>query len=260
MKTVLRPKQNELAMMRRKSTRATASKTVRTKKPAITPRANKERPIGGQKWFGVYPATVLDNKDPDGLGRVKITLPGSRTGLWARIATLMAGKNRGSWFIPDVNDEVLIGFEGGDPRQPYVLGGLWNTSDQPPETMDGGGNNFKKVLRSRNGVKITLNDQDGQESFKVETPGGQQITLRDGPGAVIIEDSNGNSIKFESGSISISSAGKVTVNAASQVTVSAGMVQVDAGMTKFSGVVQCDTLISNSVVSSSYSPGAGNVL
>ncbi len=80
------------------------------------------------------------------------------------IATLFAGNNRGSWFIPDVDDEVLVSFEGGDVRRPFVLGGLWNGRDAPPESMDGGGRNFKKVLRSRNGVKVTLDDQDGQEN------------------------------------------------------------------------------------------------
>ena len=251
--------------MKRKSKQLPTSneriKTARIQKSASPARAIKDRPISRLKkeWFGVYPASVTDIKDPDGLGRVQITLSGNRNALWARIATLMAGRNRGSWFIPDTGDEVLVSFEAGDPGRPYVLGGLWNGSDQPPETMDGSGNNFKKILRSRNGVKITLDDQDGQESFKVETPGGRQITLKDGPGTVIIEDSNGNSIKFGTSGISITAAAKVTVNA-SQVNVSAGMVQVDAGMSKFSGVVQCDTLISNSVVSASYSPGAGNVL
>ena len=66
-----------------------------------------------------------------------------------------------SWFVPDKDDEVLIVFEGGDPRRPYVIGGLWNGSDSPPESMDGSGKNAKKVLRSRNGVKITLDgDRD----------------------------------------------------------------------------------------------------
>jgi hypothetical protein len=124
--------------------------------------------------------------------------------------------------------------------------------------MDGAGNNYKKVLRSRNGVKVTLDDTDGQEKFICETPGGQKITLKDGPGVVEIVDSNGNSIKMESSGITINASAKVTINA-SQVAVSAGMVTVDAGMSKFSGVVQCDTLISNSVVSASYTPGAGNI-
>ena len=105
----------------------------------------------GGRWYGVYPALVSDLKDPDGQGRVLVTLPwspdmgNSRYEAWARLATLMAGNNRGSWFIPDVNDEVLIVFEGGDPRRPYVIGGLWNGSDKPPESMDGAGNNNLKV-------------------------------------------------------------------------------------------------------------------
>jgi uncharacterized protein involved in type VI secretion and phage assembly len=216
----------------------------------------------GGRWYGVFPALVSDNQDPDGMGRVKIKLPwspdtaGGAYETWARVATLMGGNNRGSWFVPDVNDEVLVSFEAGDPRRPFVLGGLWNGTDSPPESIDS--NNTKKVIRSRNGVKITLDDTDGQEKFIVETPGGQKITLKDGPGSVEIVDSNGNSIKLEASGITINASAKVTVNA-SQVAVSAGMVTVDAGVSKFSGVVQCDTLISNSVISASYTPGAGNI-
>lgn len=218
----------------------------------------------GGRWYGVFPATVTDVKDPDGLGRVKVALPWSpdtgsdRYEAWARLATLMAGNNRGSWFVPDVSDEVLVSFEAGDVRRPFVLGGLWNGQDAPPESMDGSGQNYKKVLRSRNGVKVTLDDQDGQESFICETPGGQKITLKDGPGSVEIVDSNGNSAKFEAAGVTVTASAKVTVNAGT-VAVSAGMVTVDAGMSKFSGVVQCDTLISNSVISASYTPGAGNI-
>jgi uncharacterized protein involved in type VI secretion and phage assembly len=170
----------------------------------------------------------------------------------------MGGNNRGSWFIPDVNDEVLVVFEGGDARRPYVVGGLWNGSDAPPDSMDGAGNNYRKVVRSRNGVKITLDDQDGQEKLILETPGGQKITMKDGPGSVVIEDSNGNSVKLESSGVTITASAKVTVNA-SLVEVSAGMVKVDAGMSKFSGVVQADTVICNSIISASYTPGAGNI-
>src|SRR6476620_5325213 len=104
--------------------------------------------------------------------------------------------------------------------------------------MDGAGNNYKKVLRSRNGVKITLDDHDGQEQMILETPGGQKLTLKDGPGSVEIVDSNGNSIKHEPSGITINASTKVTVNA-SQIAISAGMVTVDAGMSKFSGVVKC---------------------
>ena len=159
--------------------------------------------------------------------------------------------------IPDVGDEVLVTFVNGDPRYPIVIGGLWNGSDTAPESISGG-RNMRKIIRSKNGVKLTLEDEDGQEQCIVETPGGQRITLKDGPGQVTIEDSNGNSIKLEAAGVTITAAAKVTVNAA-QVAVSAGMVQVDAGVSKFSGVVQCDTLIATTIVATTYTPGAGNV-
>ena len=163
----------------------------------------------------------------------------------------------GSWFIPDVGDEVLVAFEHGDPRRPYVLGGLWNGQDPPPaDAIDR--QNTKKVIRSRNGVKITLDDSDGQETLRLETPGGQKVTLKDGPGTVTIEDSNGNSVKLETAGITVTAAAKVTVNA-TQVAVSAGMVTVDAGMSRFSGVVQCDTMIATTVIGTTYTPGAGNI-
>jgi len=218
----------------------------------------------GGRFYGVYPALVTGLDDPEGQGRVRIKLPwapdsdGSAYETWARLATLMAGNNRGSWFIPDVNDEVLVAFEAGDTRRPYVVGGLWNGRDAPPEQMDGAGQNNIKSIRSRNGVKITLDDSSGQESLILETPGGQKITLKDGPGSIELQDSNGNTVKLEPAGITVTASAKVTINA-SAVEISAGMVTVNAGMSKFSGVVQADTVISNSVISASYTPGAGNI-
>lgn len=219
----------------------------------------------GGRWYGVFPALVSDINDPDGQGRVKVTLPwspdtsGGRYEAWARLATLMGGNNRGSWFVPDVGDEVLVTFEAGDPRRPYVIGGLWNGRDAPPQSMDGAGKNDLKVLRSRNGVKVTLDDTSGQEKLILETPGGQKLTLKDGPGNVEVVDSNGNSIKMEPSGITINAAAKVTVTAGAQVEVNAGMVTVNAAMSKFSGVIQCDTIIATTVVGTSYTPGAGNI-
>jgi uncharacterized protein involved in type VI secretion and phage assembly len=229
----------------------------------ITAFDTQRLPTGaGGLFYGVYTALVVDLQDPDGQGRVKIRLPWSPDTesasyeLWARVAVLMAGAGRGTWFIPDVDDEVLVAFEGGNPRRPYVVGALWNGSDSPPESMDS--NNTKKVIRSRNGVKITIEDRDGQETLTLETPGGQTMAYQDSPASIEISDSSGNSIKLESSGITITASGNVNVNA-SMVNVSASMVKVDAGMSKFSGVVKCDTLIATSVISASYTPGAGNV-
>lgn len=212
---------------------------------------------------GFYPAVVIDNVDPDNSGRVKVRIPqAGEKGegayeMWARIVTLMAGDNRGTWFLPDLNDEVLVAFEGGDSRWAYVIGALWSRSSPPPETAES--HNDKKLICSRNGVKMTLNDQSGQESFIIETPSGKKISLKDGQGSVEIADSMGNSLKLGPSGISINASTQITINVSSVVTVNAGQVRVNSGMTQFSGVVQCDTLISNSVISSSYTPGAGNV-
>jgi uncharacterized protein involved in type VI secretion and phage assembly len=218
----------------------------------------------GRRWFGAYPALVTDVVDPDGQGRVRVRLPwspdpgGGAYEAWARLATLMAGGGRGSWFVPDLGVEVLVLFEAGDPRCPYVVGSLWNGVDAPPEAMDGGGTNPVKVLRSRNGVTVTLDDHDGQEQLTLSTPGGQRVVLQDGPATLTLSDGNGNSVELSAAGIRLSSPATVTIEAG-QLAVSAGLVGVDAGMSRFSGVAKSDTVITNSVVSASYTPGAGNI-
>jgi uncharacterized protein involved in type VI secretion and phage assembly len=190
---------------------------------------------------GVLRAVVIDNRDPENSGRVRVqfrqagaTAPQAGEA-WAPVASLTRGAIWGRAFVPAVQDEVLLAFEGGDPRRPYVVGSLWKPGDAPPEAA--GPDDGTTTLRFRNGVKVTL---------------------QDGPGSIEVTDGNGNSVTLGPGGVVVNASAKVTVNA-SQVEINAGMVNVNAGMSKFSGVVQCDTLISNSVVSASYSPGAGNL-
>jgi uncharacterized protein involved in type VI secretion and phage assembly len=218
---------------------------------------------GEPRLFGVYVGHVIDIQDPEGLGRVRVTIPslsepGHMSETWARLATLFAGIDRGSWFIPDVEDEVLVAFEAGDLRSPFVVGSLWNGSDRPPASANPAGASERKVIRSRTGLQISLVDHKGQAHVVIETPDGQKIVLRDGPGAIEVADSNGNTVKLESSGVTIQASAKVTINA-SQVQLSAGMITIDAGMSKFAGVVQADTVIANSIVATSYTPGAGNI-
>ena len=175
--------------------------------PTIEPTIDSRLALGfGGRFYGVYPALVIDIVDPDGQGRVKVQLPWSPDGtgpayeVWARLSTMMAGNNRGSWYIPDVDDEVLVAFEGGDPRRPYMLGMLWNGQDAPPEEMDSAGRNYLKVIRSRNDVKITLDDTDGQEQMILETPNGVKITLdnTDAVEQMILETPTGVKITLDS--------------------------------------------------------------
>jgi hypothetical protein len=99
----------------------------------------------------------------------------------------------------------------------------------------------------------------GKDQLIIETAAGQRITLLDSPGSILIEDTSGNTIRLESSGITIQASAKVVVNS-SQLEISASMITVNAGMAKFSGVVQTDTLIANSVIASSYTPGTGNIL
>ena len=147
-----------------------------------------------------------------------------------------AGADRGAFMMPDVDDEVLVVFLQGDPRYPLVIGGLWNGASAPPAELGDEGNRFKRI-RSKNGVTVTLDDSQGQEQLVLETPGGQKLTLSDGPGKVTVEDSNGNRVVMEAARISITASAEVKIDAP-QVKVSAGMVTVDTALAKFSGIVR----------------------
>ncbi len=213
------------------------------------------------RWLGVYPASVVDNQDPDRQGRVKVRLPWSPDGSsayesWARLATMMGGNNRGSWFVPDNHDEVLVAFAAGNPDHPYVVGSLWNGQDSPPQTMDSD-NNIKAIV-SRNGIRISLDDTAGAETLTLSTPGGQQITLTDNGRNILLEDANGNSLEMAPGGVTLSVPAALTIHAGT-VTISSGIGTVESGVWTYSGVVTSDAIVTNSVVSSAYTPGMGNV-
>jgi uncharacterized protein involved in type VI secretion and phage assembly len=214
-------------------------------------------------YYGVYPATVSGNQDSSGQGRVQVRLPwspdpaGAQYEVWARLATMMAGGNRGTWFIPEVGDEVLVAFLGGDPKSPYVIGALWNGQDQAPESIDQ--NNDIRSITSRSGIKVTMDDTSGAVTLTLETPGGQTVTMADGGPSIEMSDSNGNSIQMDSGGMTITAATQLTINApTAQFTV--GQVTADSAMWTYSGVIQCDSLIAAAVVGSTYTPGVGNFL
>ena len=136
---------------------------------------------------------VTDNKDPSKLGRVKIKIPilsEGDTTWWCPIVMLGAGKNRGWFFIPEVNDEVLVMFEHGDGQKPIVIGALWNGKDKPAAKNDGG-SNPQRVIKSRAGSKITFDDQKNQ--IVIEDGGGKgKITFDSGSNKITIEALDGD--------------------------------------------------------------------
>ncbi|MDX2136639.1 MAG: VgrG-related protein [Chloroflexota bacterium] len=133
--------------------------------------------LGGERqqsvWNGVVPAIVTNNRDEQNMGRVKVKFPWLDTSLesdWARVAAVGAGKDMGVWWLPEVNDEVLVAFEHGDFNHPYIVGSLWNGKDTPPESTNNtikGGKVQTRMLRTRAGHTIRLSDDDGEQVIEI---------------------------------------------------------------------------------------------
>lgn len=231
--------------------------------------AGPVRAVPTERWFGVYPAIVTDNRDPEGIGRVRVRLPWAPDAggggitkhghheAWARLATLSAGQNRGSWFLPERDDEVLVAFEAGHPAHPVVVGALWNGHDTPPATADAG--NTVKLLRTRGGSELRFDDTSGAETVRVQTVAGQSIELTTGDGgSVRVSDGHGNAVTLRPSGVTVASSAPVRLQG-STITLDAASVIVRSAILKCEGVIQGTTLIAEQVVASSYTPGAGNV-
>ena len=211
-------------------------------------------------------AQVTSVKDTKGLNRVQVELlahsgsPQQEGTLWARVATPGAGANKGAFLIPDVGDEVVISFINGDSRYPVVLGSLWNGKDSAPETLGGNGEAVDRwTLVGKKGTRIAIVEESpGTETISFTTPAGTSGELTDAEGGKIEFKTAGTTITIDTQGVSINTPLEVKVQA-SQVSISAGMVKVDAAISKFSGIVQADTIITNSIISASYTPGAGNI-
>ncbi|MCJ8500105.1 phage baseplate assembly protein V [Desulfatitalea alkaliphila] len=211
-------------------------------------------------------AKVTAVNDPERLNRVEIRLL-SHSGaaqqegtLWARVAVPCAGGNKGAFFIPDVDDEVVVSFINGDSRYPVVLGSLWNGNDPAPETLGGGGHAVDRwTLVGKAGTRIAIEEETpGEATIRFTTPGGTSGELTDAGGGKVVFSTAGTTVTINTRGVTVDTPLTVKVQA-TQVTVSAAQVQVDAPISKFSGVVQAETVITNSVISASYTPGAGNI-
>jgi uncharacterized protein involved in type VI secretion and phage assembly len=172
------------------------------------------------KIFGVVVGVVTNNQDPDKLGRVRVRFPwldDEDESNWARIATAMAGNNRGTFFLPEVDDEVLVAFEHGNVAKPYVIGALWNGVDAPVRDNADGKNN-QRVIRSRAGHEFILNDESGKEQVEIKTKAGHQFLLDDTSGSekiAIVDKSGSNKIEIDTAknSVAISAQTKITLKA-----------------------------------------------
>ncbi len=211
---------------------------------------------------GAQLAEVVSVRDPEGISRVQVRLVGpdadGHAPVWARVAAAFAGPDRGAFFVPDVGDEVLVIFVNGDPRFPVVVGGLWNGSQAPPETL-GGDRVDRWTITGKAGTRIAIvEDAPGRERIVFETPGGASGELTDEGGGRLQVDVAGTRIRADASGVLVDAPGTVEVRA-SKVQVTAGVVQVDAALASFSGVVRCEVLQATTVVAATYTPGAGNI-
>jgi len=197
--------------------------------------------LRGGRINGVVVGIVTNNQDPDGLGRVKVKFPWLSDvdeSTWARIAAPMAGDQRGVYFLPEVEDEVLVAFEHGDVRFPYVLGALWNGKDAPPASNDDGKNNVR-IIKSRSGHVIKLNDEDGKETIEIVDKSEKNSILIDTANNSIavtsdkditLSASNGT-IKLNAQKIEINSSGPTKIAAGSTASVEASATLTVKGAT-----------------------------
>lgn len=195
---------------------------------------------------------VVDNKDPDKLARVKIKIPSlssEETSWWAPLVSLGAGKERGWFFLPEKDDEVLVLFEHGDINRPMVIGAIWNGKDAPPDSNGGG--NERRSFVSRNGSKIVFDDDQGTLSFedgdgkgKVTISKENKITIESATGDVCVQAPSGElnivanelqsegtmNFHLDSGSgTKLSSDAKITVKGGMSLKVQGSTVDINPG-------------------------------
>lgn len=156
--------------------------------------------------------------DPSGDCRIKVSLPcfdGNSTEVWARFATPNAGKERGVFFFPEIDDEVVIGFADQNPNNPIVLGALHSNKLASPQELSD--DNNVKGFYLKSGIKFEFNEED--KIVSVETPGSNKLVLNDKDGKIEIVDSNGNQIVMDNQGITIKSAGKIVIEATSDMNL-----------------------------------------
>lgn len=191
-----------------------------------------------QQQNGIVVGVVTSLEDPENIGRVRVSFPhlGDEESYWARLVTLMAGADRGSRFVPEVDDEVLVAFEQGDPRRPYILGSLWSKTDTPPaDDGDQAANNWR-YIKSRSGHVIRFDDTDGGEKIElidkdekhriIIDTSGDKIEIICDTGDVMVSAEAGK-VEVKASDIKVESSGSMTLEAAATMTIKGATVNIN---------------------------------
>ncbi|MCG2418345.1 type VI secretion system tip protein VgrG [Aequorivita sp. F47161] len=165
--------------------------------------------------------------DPDGEDRILVKIPiinQDEQGIWTRIATLDAGENRGSFFRPEIGDEVIVGFINDDPNHAVILGMLHSSAKPAPITASDENNEKGFVTRSE--MKLLFNDE--KKSVTIETPGGKKVIIDEDAGVIKIEDDNNNIITMDDNGIALESGNEFNIKATGDCNIEAMNINVKA--------------------------------
>lgn len=217
------------------------------------------------KLYGTYLAQVTSVKDDKHLGRIEVQLHHfdgigeQRAKFWARVAVPFAGGDRGAFLIPNKGDEVIVQFLQGDPSQAVVTGGVWNGQNHPPEQLGGSGEEVDRwTFVGKQGTRIAIVEEQAGAKISLTTPNStESVTIVQQSGGKIELKTSTSTVTLDSQGVSVQST-NVKVKAA-KVEITAPQVTVNAAMASFSGVVKAQVVQATSVVSTSYTPGIGNV-
>lgn len=175
-----------------------------------------------KRYPGVVTGTVKSLDDPQGQGRIEVHFPWlseTQRSAWAPVAVPLAGKDRGQFFMPEIDDEVLVAFEHGDFDHPFIIGFLWNGVDTPPETT-----NKNRVIKTPGGHTIRFEDTDGAKKVIIRSNAGHTVLLDDNQHEVKVSGEGGsNEITIQT------TTGVVTVKATTQVSVQAPQIEFTQG-------------------------------
>ena len=209
--------------------------------------------INDQPASGLFPAVhglqigiVTANEDPEGEDRIQVRCPmidKDAEGIWTRIASLDAGKERGAFFRPEIEDEVIVGFINDNPNDAVILGML--NSSAKPAPLKASDDNHEKGFVTREKIRFIFNDE--KKSVILETPGGKKITLDDDAKLIKLEDENSNVITINSDGIKMESGKDIILKATGDVKVEGVNVSLKASA-QFKGEGSAGAEVSTSAV------------
>jgi uncharacterized protein involved in type VI secretion and phage assembly len=187
---------------------------------------------------GIVIGLVIDLKDEEGIGRIKVKYPHleDQPSDWARLAAPMAGNKRGTFFRPEVGDEVLVAFEHGEPRRPYIVGALWSKKDPPPDDLGDAEKNDVRLIESRSGHRIILDDTQGKEKIVFIDKDDLRKVVIDSANSkieVICEQGNvevkaaAGDVKVEAVNVSIKATAELKLEATGNVTIKGALVNIN---------------------------------